>query len=67
MMKYESSDWREGITDYESSISNSFSDILFYTIVDTILNYDTIAKIADRIDYTLVIVYNREKMKNIFT
>jgi hypothetical protein len=66
-MKYESSDWREGITDYKSSISDSFSDILFCTIVDTILNYNTIAEIADRIDYILVIACNREKMKNIFT
>jgi hypothetical protein len=66
-MKYELSDWREGITDYKLSISDSFSNILFYTIVDTILNCDTIAEIANRIDYALVIACNREKMKNIFT
>jgi hypothetical protein len=46
-MKYESSDWREDITDYELLISNSSSNILFYTIVDTILNCNTIAKIAN--------------------
>jgi hypothetical protein len=66
-MKYESSDWRESITNYKLLISDSFSNILFYTIVDTILNYNTIAEIANRIDYILVIIYNREKMKNIFT
>jgi hypothetical protein len=47
MIKYELSDWRESITNYKLSISNSFSNILFYTIVDTILNYNTIAKIAN--------------------
>jgi hypothetical protein len=67
MMKYESSDWRESVTDCELSISDSFSDILFYTIVDTTLNCDTIAEVADWIDCALVIACNREKMKNIFT
>jgi hypothetical protein len=67
MMKYESSDWREGVTDCKLSIFNSFSNILFYTIVDTISNYDTIAEIANWIDCVLVIACNREKMKNIFT
>jgi hypothetical protein len=66
-MKYESSDWREGVTNYKLLISDSFSNILFYTIVDTILNYDTIAEVANWIDYILVIACNREKMKNIFT
>jgi hypothetical protein len=66
-MKYESSDWREGVTDYKSLISNLSSNVLFYTIVDTISNCNTIAEAANRIDYALVIACNREKMKNIFT